>query len=138
MITCRQPRWDLLPITGLAGDMHAIREVLDDQQWAAFSKPVAIELKKGECTFHHALTIHGSFENRTERPRRATVINVLLDGTAPTRTNRCWPACRRSQGPADGRPVLSAPVRPRAQADASNRICEAIPLVRLFPRCRYR
>ncbi len=74
-------RWDLLPITGLAGDMHAIREVLDDQQWAAFSKPVAVELKKGECTFHHGLTIHGSFENRSERPRRATVINAFLDGT---------------------------------------------------------
>ena len=74
-------RWDLLPITGLAGDMHAIREVLDDEQWAAFSKPVAVELKKGECTFHHGLTIHGSFENRSERPRRATVINAFLDGT---------------------------------------------------------
>jgi ectoine hydroxylase-related dioxygenase (phytanoyl-CoA dioxygenase family) len=74
-------RWNLLPITGLAGDMHAIREVLDDQQWAAFSQPVAVELKKGECTFHHGLTIHGSFENRSERPRRATVVNAFLDGT---------------------------------------------------------
>jgi len=74
-------RWDLLPITGLAGDMHAIREVLDDEQWAAFNKPVAVELKKGECTFHHGLTVHGSFENRSERPRRATVINAFLDGT---------------------------------------------------------
>nr|MCU0876159.1 phytanoyl-CoA dioxygenase family protein [Pirellulaceae bacterium] len=35
----------------------------------------------GECTFHHGLTIHGSFENRSERPRRATVINAFLDGT---------------------------------------------------------
>jgi ectoine hydroxylase-related dioxygenase (phytanoyl-CoA dioxygenase family) len=25
--------------------------------------------------------IHGSFENRTDRPRRATVINVFKDGT---------------------------------------------------------
>ena len=25
--------------------------------------------------------IHGSFENRTERPRRAMVINAFLDGT---------------------------------------------------------
>ena len=74
-------RWDLLPITGLAGDMHAIREVLDDEQWAAFNKPVAVELKKGECTFHHGLTVHGSFENRSQRPRRATVINAFLDGT---------------------------------------------------------
>ena len=74
-------QWDLLPITGLAGDMAAIREVLDDQQWAAFTKPVAVELKKGECTFHHPLTVHGSFENRIDRPRRAAVINAFRDGT---------------------------------------------------------
>lgn len=73
-------RWELLPITGLAGDMGAIREVLTDEQWAVFNKPVAVELKKGECTFHHPLMIHGSFENVTERPRRATVVNVFRDG----------------------------------------------------------
>jgi ectoine hydroxylase-related dioxygenase (phytanoyl-CoA dioxygenase family) len=74
-------RWDLLPITGLAGDMTAIREVLNDQQWAAFNEPVAVELKQGECTFHHPLTVHGSFENRVDRPRRAAVVNVFRDGT---------------------------------------------------------
>ncbi len=74
-------RWPLLPITGLAGDMQAIRKVLNDQQWAEFNEPVAIELKKGECTFHHPLTVHGSFENRSERPRRAAVINTFRDGT---------------------------------------------------------
>lgn len=72
-------RWPLLPITGLAGDMHAIREVLTEEQWAAW-KPIPVELKKGECTFHHPLMVHGSFENRTEVPRRATVINVFRDG----------------------------------------------------------
>lgn len=73
--------WELLPVTGLAGDMHAIREVLSPDQWAAFQKPVAIELKRGECSFHHPLMIHGSFENRVDRPRRATVINAFRDGT---------------------------------------------------------
>ncbi len=72
--------WDLLPITGLAGDMEAIREVLNDEQWERFRKPVPVELKAGECTFHHPLTIHGSYENRTERPRRAVVLNVFRDG----------------------------------------------------------
>lgn len=76
----RSHRWDLLGITGLAGDMDAIRGVLTDQQWQAFREPVAVELKKGECTFHHPLMVHGSFENRTERPRRATVVNVVRDG----------------------------------------------------------
>ncbi len=72
-------RWDLLPITGLAGDMHAINAVLSDERKDLF-KPVAIELRKGEASFHHPLMIHGSFENRTEYPRRATVINVFRDG----------------------------------------------------------
>jgi ectoine hydroxylase-related dioxygenase (phytanoyl-CoA dioxygenase family) len=73
-------RWTLLPITGLAGDMDAIRKVLNPEQWEQFNHPVAIELKAGECSFHHPLMVHGSFENRTERPRRATVINVFRDG----------------------------------------------------------
>ncbi|MFO0871734.1 MAG: phytanoyl-CoA dioxygenase family protein [Pirellulales bacterium] len=73
-------RWDLLPITGLAGNMESIREVLTDEQWEQFTHPVAVELKAGECTFHHPLMVHGSFANRTERPRRAAVINVFLDG----------------------------------------------------------
>jgi ectoine hydroxylase-related dioxygenase (phytanoyl-CoA dioxygenase family) len=72
-------RWDLLPITGLANDMNAVQSVLTDQQKAEF-KPVAIELKAGECSFHHPLMVHGSFENRSERPRRGTVINVFRDG----------------------------------------------------------
>ncbi len=73
-------RWPLLPVTGLAGDMEAIRAVLNDEQWRQFQNPVEIELKKGECSFHHPLMVHGSYANRTDRPRRATVINVIRDG----------------------------------------------------------
>lgn len=72
-------RWDLLPVTGLADDMHAIRNVLTADQKDQF-KPVPIELKAGECSFHHPLMVHGSFENRSERPRRGAVINVFRDG----------------------------------------------------------
>ncbi len=73
--------WDLLPITGLAGDMDAIQEVLSEKQWEQFQKPVAIELKQGECTFHHPLMMHGSYENKSEHPRRAIVLNTFKDGT---------------------------------------------------------
>jgi len=73
-------RWSLLPITGLAGNMDAIKEVLSPAQWEQFVHPVAIELKAGECSFHHPLMVHGSFENRTDRPRRATVINAFRNG----------------------------------------------------------
>jgi ectoine hydroxylase-related dioxygenase (phytanoyl-CoA dioxygenase family) len=72
-------KWNLLPITGLAGDMNEIMTVLDDEQKQAF-RPVPIELKRGQCSFHHPLTVHGSYENSSDRPRRATVVNVFRDG----------------------------------------------------------
>jgi hypothetical protein len=72
--------WPLLPITGLAGGMEAIHSVLTEEQKTQF-KPVAAELKKGYATFHHPLMVHGSFANATDRPRRAAVVNVFLDGT---------------------------------------------------------
>ena len=73
-------RWELLPVTGLAGDMDAIQTVLSDEQRRQF-KPVAVELKKGYASFHHPLMVHGSYANTTDRPRRATVINAFRDGT---------------------------------------------------------
>ncbi|MEY4394100.1 MAG: hypothetical protein RL595_1349 [Planctomycetota bacterium] len=75
--------WDLLPITGLAGDMESIRNVLTENQFKEF-KPVSVPLKKGYASFHHPLTIHGSFENKSPNPRRAVVLNVFLDGTIST------------------------------------------------------
>jgi len=75
-------RWDLLPITGLAGDMEAIRQVLSDQQQAVFDHPVAIPLARGSASFHHPLLIHGSYANHTAGPRRAVVINMVRDGVS--------------------------------------------------------
>lgn len=72
-------RWNLLPREGFANDMDAIEKSLTPEQREAF-KPVAIELKQGECSFHHPLMVHGSFENTTDRPRRAVVLNVFRDG----------------------------------------------------------
>ena len=73
-------RWNLLPITGLAGDMNAIHGALTQEQWQQFNRHVPVELKAGQCVFHHPLTIHGSFENRTSNPRRAMVLNTIVDG----------------------------------------------------------
>lgn len=72
-------RWNLLPREDFANDMDTIQKVLTEEQKRDF-KPKAIELKKGECSFHHPLMVHGSFENRTDQPRRAAVINVVRDG----------------------------------------------------------
>lgn len=73
-------QWELLPVTSLAGDMNAIEQVLNADQREQFRQPVAIELQPGEASFHHPLMLHGSFENRTDRPRRAAVLNVIRDG----------------------------------------------------------
>ena len=72
-------RWNLLPVTGLADDMDAIQAVLTTKQKQEF-KPVAIELKSGEASFHHPLMVHGSFANQSDRARRAAVINIFSDG----------------------------------------------------------
>jgi len=48
-------RWNLLPITGLAGDMEAINTCLNEEQRMQF-RPVPIELRKGEASFHHPLS----------------------------------------------------------------------------------
>jgi ectoine hydroxylase-related dioxygenase (phytanoyl-CoA dioxygenase family) len=72
-------RWPLLPITGLAGGMDAIQTVLTDQQKQSF-EVVYAEMPKGCATFHHPLMVHGSYENCTDGPRRAVVLNVFRDG----------------------------------------------------------
>jgi len=78
--------WELLPITGLAGDMDEIMTVLNEEQKQAF-QPVPVELKRGQCSFHHPLTVHGSYENRSDRPRRATLVNVFRDGVRSASDN---------------------------------------------------
>jgi ectoine hydroxylase-related dioxygenase (phytanoyl-CoA dioxygenase family) len=75
----RSHRWNLLPKGNLAGDMNAIYDELSEEQTREF-QPVPIELKAGESSFHHPLTIHGSFENSSPRQRRAIVLNVFRDG----------------------------------------------------------
>ena len=72
-------RWNLLPREEFANDMDTIHKSLTPEQEREF-KPVAIELKKGECSFHHPLMVHGSYENRTDMSRRAVVLNVFRDG----------------------------------------------------------
>jgi hypothetical protein len=72
-------RWNLLPRADFANDMDAILNALTPEQERQF-KPVAIELKRGECSFHHPLMVHGSYENRTDKSRRAVILNVFRDG----------------------------------------------------------
>jgi ectoine hydroxylase-related dioxygenase (phytanoyl-CoA dioxygenase family) len=60
--------------------MDAINAVLNEEQKQQFKSPVAVELKKGEASFHHPRLVHGSFANHSSRSRRATVIKLMRDG----------------------------------------------------------
>jgi hypothetical protein len=72
-------RWNLLPRAEFANDMNTIVSGLTPEQQRDF-KPAPIELKRGECSFHHPLMVHGSYENRSAHARRAIVLNVFRDG----------------------------------------------------------
>ncbi|WP_114749342.1 phytanoyl-CoA dioxygenase family protein [Pleomorphovibrio marinus] len=72
--------WGLLDKPELAGEMEGLMESLTEEQKRAF-KPVPIEMERGYATFHHPLTVHGSYENKSPMSRRAFVLNVFADGT---------------------------------------------------------
>ncbi|XP_033641642.1 phytanoyl-CoA dioxygenase, peroxisomal-like [Asterias rubens] len=69
-----------LPVTDFDfKDMESIQTILTDEEKANF-KPVHANLKKGEASIHHPLTVHGSWANRSEFSRRACVVNYIADG----------------------------------------------------------
>ncbi len=65
-------RQGLLPKASFDGPM--------DQVAAAVGAVPAL-LKAGEASLHHSSTLHGSFANRSDRPRRAIVLNYMAADT---------------------------------------------------------
>lgn len=74
-------RWQLLDRTNLAGAMDGLNQFLNEKQIKQFDQKVAIEMPAGYGAFHHPLLVHGSYENKSDRARRAMVLNVFADGT---------------------------------------------------------
>jgi ectoine hydroxylase-related dioxygenase (phytanoyl-CoA dioxygenase family) len=74
-------KWNLLDRTSLAGTMDGLDKFLSDDQKKQFTTKVPIEMAKGYGSFHHPLMVHGSYENKSDRPRRAFVLNVFADDT---------------------------------------------------------
>ena len=72
--------WGLLPKPVIAGDLHGIKDFLNEEQKKEFDHPKPAPVKAGEAIFHHSLTLHGSGENKSAQPRRAFVINAFADG----------------------------------------------------------
>ena len=73
-------KWGLLPKPVIAGDLEGIRDFLGEDQRKQLDHPSYAEVKAGEAIFHHPLTLHGSGENKSDKPRRAFVINAFADG----------------------------------------------------------
>jgi hypothetical protein len=73
-------KWGLLPKPVIAGELQGIKDFLNEEQKKQFDNPQYAEVKAGEAIFHHPLTLHGSGENKSDKPRRAFVINVFADG----------------------------------------------------------
>ncbi|HLQ37369.1 MAG TPA: phytanoyl-CoA dioxygenase family protein [Planctomycetota bacterium] len=79
-------RWGLLPKLPFDAPLEAILPHLPPG--AAF-RPVLAPLPAGAATIHHSHTLHGSDRNRSDRWRRAVVLNYMgahvrvADGTAP-------------------------------------------------------
>jgi ectoine hydroxylase-related dioxygenase (phytanoyl-CoA dioxygenase family) len=79
-------RWGLLPKLPFDAPLEAIRAHLPPQ---ATWRPVAVPVRAGQATVHHSHTLHGSDRNRSERWRRAAVLNYMgghvrvADGSAP-------------------------------------------------------
>jgi len=71
-------RWPLLPSLPFDSELEAIRAQLPDG--AAFA-PVAVPVRAGCATFHHSHTLHGSDQNRSDRWRRAVVLNYMAADT---------------------------------------------------------
>ncbi|MEO6597875.1 MAG: phytanoyl-CoA dioxygenase family protein [Planctomycetota bacterium] len=79
-------RWGLLPKLPFDAPLDAIRAYVP--AGAAWS-PVAVPVRAGQATIHHSHVLHGSDQNRSERWRRACVLNYMgaevrvADGGAP-------------------------------------------------------
>ena len=74
-------KWSLLDTISLTGDMDGLDALLNEDQKAEYAKKIKIEMPMGYGTFHHPLMVHGSYENKSDIPRRAVVLNVFADGT---------------------------------------------------------
>ncbi|MCA8965532.1 MAG: phytanoyl-CoA dioxygenase family protein, partial [Planctomycetes bacterium] len=72
-------RWGLLPKVPFDAPIEAVRAHLPA---GAAWQPVAVPVRAGQATIHHSHVLHGSDANRSDRWRRAVVLNFMADGVA--------------------------------------------------------
>jgi len=72
------PDIHLSPVPGGPGEPGSLYDEI--RTWMP-DRAVPVELKAGECMFHHCLNYHMTPQNITDRQRRAFVIIYMPDGT---------------------------------------------------------
>lgn len=73
--------WGLLKASNFfEQDLEKLEKDMDLPEGASFD-PVPIIMKAGQVSFHHALTIHGSGPNTTEKPRRSMAVHLMTGET---------------------------------------------------------
>lgn len=98
-------RWGLVEKAELAGDMDSVLEQLDPGQVRDFGNRKPAVMSRGEASFHHPLTMHGSYGNRSVRSRNATVINVFADGTRSNMSTDATPGTQHYPQVTKGEPM---------------------------------
>ncbi|MEE9126637.1 MAG: phytanoyl-CoA dioxygenase family protein [Planctomycetota bacterium] len=73
-------RWEAFDRVPFGGDMDALPEALPAHLRQQF-QPVPCRLRRGEGVLHHSHIVHGSYENRSDRPRRALALNFMAPDT---------------------------------------------------------
>lgn len=72
-------KWGEFDPISFEGDGPGLRDLISEKQDALW-KPQPVELKAGDCTWHHGLTFHFTRPNTTEHLRRAIVTIYIPDG----------------------------------------------------------
>ncbi|MBL8751919.1 MAG: phytanoyl-CoA dioxygenase family protein [Planctomycetes bacterium] len=79
-------RWGLLPKLPFDAPLDAVRAHLPPEaEW----RPLPVPVRAGQATIHHSHVLHGSDANRSDRWRRAVVLNYMgahvrvADGAVP-------------------------------------------------------
>jgi len=65
---------------GLAGDFHIFADALATTPGSTQYEKTPLQVRAGDVTIHHCLTLHGSYPNTSPNPRKTIVTHVFSSG----------------------------------------------------------
>src|SRR5206468_10387106 len=92
----------LSPVSRGPGEPGSLYDAV--RTWDA-DRAVPVELKAGECMFHHCLNYHMTPQNVTDRQRRAFVMIYMPDGTCYKHAQSPNHVCTNYLDLQDGKPM---------------------------------